>query len=82
MLHHQTHHQTHHQIGPQWFQTVAKLTIKTTLFLATEWLLGSVGLDTLADYTEFLSSQADLMLVSQADVTILDRPIGQLNYAA
>ncbi|OUC12284.1 MAG: hypothetical protein B0A82_23515 [Alkalinema sp. CACIAM 70d] len=76
------HHQTHHQTAPQWFQTVAKLTIKTTLFLATEWILGSVGLDTLADYTEFLSSQADLMLVSQADVSMVNQPIGQLNYAA
>ncbi|MGI0495220.1 hypothetical protein ACN4EG_25865 [Alkalinema pantanalense CENA528] len=79
MLH---HHQPHHQTSPKWFQTVAKLTIKTTLFLATEWILGSVGLDTLADYTEFLSSQADLMLVSQTDITMVNQPIGQLNYAA
>jgi hypothetical protein len=33
---------------------LTKLLIKTTLFLATEALLGSANLDTLADYSEFL----------------------------
>ncbi|MEB3293607.1 MAG: hypothetical protein VKJ24_10640 [Synechococcales bacterium] len=45
-------------------KTVAKLAFQTVMFIATEALLGSTGLDTIADYSEFISHQEDTITLS------------------
>jgi hypothetical protein len=47
-------------------KTVAKLAFKTLMFLVTEALLGTTGLDTIADYSEFIAHQEDIVTLSHA----------------
>lgn len=54
-----------------WGKTIVKLTLKTVCFLAIEYFLGAVGLDTLADYSEFIANHEEMMMMSQTSVTIV-----------
>ena len=42
---------------PQWQSTLTKLLVKVVIWLVTEALLDFVGLDMLANYSEFISEE-------------------------
>ncbi|WP_339366830.1 hypothetical protein [Gloeocapsa sp. PCC 7428] len=45
-----------------------KILLKTTLWLGTEILLNLVGLDNLADYSEFISGQEFVTLTNSVSI--------------
>jgi hypothetical protein len=56
---------THHQKSNQSLgQVVAKFVVKASCFVAAECLLNVAGLDTLADYYEFIAGESQVEIIS------------------
>jgi hypothetical protein len=67
-----------------WTQIMGNLLIKTTVFVAAECLLNLAGLDTLADYYEFLTGGDQIEVIrpvasSQIELAL---PLGQASSQA
>lgn len=58
-------------------QTIVRIIVSTTFFLATEYLLDCSGLDKIADYHEFLEHQQETMIHENTDKEIA-KAIGKL----
>jgi hypothetical protein len=58
-------------------QTIVRIIVSTTFFLATEYLLDCSGLDKIADYYEFLEHQQETMIHENTEKEI-GKAIGKL----
>jgi hypothetical protein len=57
-------------------QWVSKLLVQATFFVAAECLLNAAGLDTIADYYEFVNGQSEIEIVSHQS---FNKPIALIN---
>jgi hypothetical protein len=58
-------------MGNNWGKTIRKVAVQLTMFAVLECVLDAAGVDTLADYSEFISQEREALIANHTAAEIV-----------